>query len=53
MLHTVKIIVIIIMIGVDNVETLTGGRNYSRSCLCKSAPGTVRQNITTKGIRAF
>ena len=44
MLHTVKIFVIIIVIGVDTVETLTGGRNYSRSCLRKSAQGTVRPN---------
>ena len=41
MLHTVKIFVIIIVIGVDTVETLTCGRNYSRSCLRKSAQSTV------------
>ena len=47
MLHTVKIFVIIIVIGVDTAETLTGGRNYSRSCLRKSAQGTVRPNKKT------
>ena len=53
MLHIVKIFVILIVIGVDTVETLTCGRNYSRSCLRKSAQGTVGPNKNDLGIRAF